>query len=93
MPRMALGDVASWHQFYMAAKPSHVGVDLDGLACPLHRPTSYSCQTMGHGFLIGDVLSHHAVVGAFLGDKKPPGLDIRWSVDRLDTCVTESYME
>jgi hypothetical protein len=39
---------------------------------------------MGHGFLIGDVLSHHAVVGAFLGDKKPPGLDIRWSVDRLD---------
>jgi hypothetical protein len=32
MPKMALGDVASWHQFYMAAKPSHVGVDLDGLA-------------------------------------------------------------
>jgi hypothetical protein len=24
---------------YLAAKPSHVGVDLDGLACFLHRPT------------------------------------------------------
>jgi hypothetical protein len=24
---------------------------------------------------------------------KPPGLDIRWSVDRLGTYVTESYME
>jgi hypothetical protein len=29
---------------YMAAKPSHVGVDVDGLACPLHRPTAYSRQ-------------------------------------------------
>jgi hypothetical protein len=24
---------------------------------------------------------------------QPPGLHIRWSVDRLDTCVIESYME
>jgi hypothetical protein len=24
---------------YLDAKPSHVGLDMDGLACPLHRPT------------------------------------------------------
>jgi hypothetical protein len=29
---------------YMAAKPSHVGVDVDGLACPLHRPTACNRQ-------------------------------------------------
>jgi hypothetical protein len=32
---------------YLAAKPAHVGVDVDGLAYPLHRPTVYSCQTRG----------------------------------------------
>jgi hypothetical protein len=26
------GDVASWHQLYVASKPLHVGVDVDGLA-------------------------------------------------------------
>jgi hypothetical protein len=31
--------------------------------------------------------------GSFSGDAKPPGLDIWWSVDHLDTCVTESYVE
>jgi hypothetical protein len=31
--------------------------------------------------------------GAFLRDVKTLGLDIRWSVDRLGTCVTEFYME
>jgi hypothetical protein len=30
---------------YLAAKPSHVGVDVDGLACPLHCPTACSRQT------------------------------------------------
>jgi hypothetical protein len=39
MPEMVLRDVASWHRFYLVAKPSHVGVDMDGLACALHRPT------------------------------------------------------
>jgi hypothetical protein len=24
-------------------------VDVDGLACPLHGPTTHSCQAMGHG--------------------------------------------
>jgi hypothetical protein len=31
--------------------------------------------------------------GASLGDVKPPGLDISWSIDRVGTGATESYME
>jgi hypothetical protein len=45
MLRMVLGDVASWHRLYLVAKPSHVGVDVDGLACPLHRAMACSRQT------------------------------------------------
>jgi hypothetical protein len=52
--------VGCW--LYLAAKPSHVGADADGLAY----------------FLPGTVLSHRAIVGggAFLRDVMPPGLDI-----------------
>jgi hypothetical protein len=32
---------------YLVAKPSHVGIDVDGLSCPLHRPTIRSCQMRG----------------------------------------------
>jgi hypothetical protein len=78
MLEMVLGEVAGWHQLYLVAKPSDVGVDVDGLACPLHRPTVYSHQTRGHGFLSGATLSRHAAMGggAFSGDAKPPDLDI-----------------
>jgi hypothetical protein len=38
MPRMVLRDIASWHLLYLVAKPSHMGVDVDGLANPLHHP-------------------------------------------------------
>jgi hypothetical protein len=31
--------------------------------------------------------------GTFLGDVKPPGLDIWWSIDRVDAYVTESLVE
>jgi hypothetical protein len=31
MPRMFLGDVALQRRLYLAAKPSHVGVDVVGL--------------------------------------------------------------
>jgi hypothetical protein len=31
--------------------------------------------------------------GTFLGDAKPPGLDIHWRVDHLGTCVTIFYMK
>jgi hypothetical protein len=59
---------------FLAAKPSHVGADVDGLACFLHRPTVYGCQTRGQSFPTGATPSRHAVVGsvAFLGGAKPP---------------------
>jgi hypothetical protein len=31
--------------------------------------------------------------GAFLGDVKPSGLDIWWSIDCVDACVTECLVE
>jgi hypothetical protein len=78
MPGMVFGDVASWCRLYLATKPSHVGVDVDGLACPQHHPTVCSHQTRGHAFLSGATLSRHAILGggAFPGDAKPLGLDI-----------------
>jgi hypothetical protein len=38
MPKIALGDIALRRWRYLAANPSHMGVDVDGLACPLHHP-------------------------------------------------------
>jgi hypothetical protein len=78
MPGMVLGDVALRHRLYLDAKPSHVGVDVDGIACSLHRPTVCNSQRRGQGFLSGATLSRHAAVGsgAFPGDVKPSGLDI-----------------
>jgi hypothetical protein len=44
---------------YMAAKPSHVGVNVDGPPRPLHWPTVCSCQTREHGLLPVIILSCH----------------------------------
>jgi hypothetical protein len=51
---------------------------VDGLACPLCRPTACNRQSSGQSFLSGAALSHHAVVGGgtFLDGLKPPGMDI-----------------
>jgi hypothetical protein len=102
MPEVVLGDVALWRRFYLAAKPSHVGGGRCGWGS-LPSASSYGLQSSVKGtelsvrHLSGAALSHHAAVGsgAFLGGGgvKPLGLDIWWSVDRLGTCVTESYME
>jgi hypothetical protein len=58
------------------AKPSHVGVDVDGLACPMHRHTTCSHQTRGQSFLSGVALSHCVAVGGgtFLGGRGCKGL-------------------
>jgi hypothetical protein len=63
---------------YLTAKPSHIGIDVDGLACPLHCPMVCNHQTRGHNFLSGAALSRCAAVGggAFSGDVKLPGLNI-----------------
>jgi hypothetical protein len=65
-------------RLYLAAKPSQVGADVDGITCSVHYPMVYSSQRGGQSFLTGAVPSHHAVVGggAFLGFAKPSGLDI-----------------
>jgi hypothetical protein len=78
MPGMALGDIASWCRLYLVAEPSHVGVDVDELSCPLHHPMACCRQTKDHGFLSGMVLSCDVVVGddTFSGGAKPLGLDI-----------------
>jgi hypothetical protein len=49
---MVLGDVVVWRLFYLAAKPSSVGVDVDGLSYPLHRPTTNGCQTIAVKLLV-----------------------------------------
>jgi hypothetical protein len=78
MPGMVLGDVTSQCRLYLAAKPFYVGVNVDRLACPLHRPMVCSRQMRGHGFLSSITLSRCGAVadGAFPGDAKAPGLDI-----------------
>jgi hypothetical protein len=43
---------------YLAAKPAHVGVDVDGLSCPVHHSTTYGCQMSGHGLPLGIDLSY-----------------------------------
>jgi hypothetical protein len=89
----------SWTRYfivwlYLAAKPSHVGVDVDMLACP--------CTVLGPAAVRqGDRASCHALScpiiavggGTFLANVKPPGLDIWWRVDCMGTCATESLME
>jgi hypothetical protein len=67
------GSFMAW--LYMVAKPSHVGVDVDGLACPLHRPMVHSYQTRGQGLPPGNALSCRCSgCWHLLGDVEPPGL-------------------
>jgi hypothetical protein len=63
---------------YLTAKHSHVGGDVDELACFLHRHMVCSRYRGGQSFLTGVVPSNHVVVGggAFLGYAKPLGVDI-----------------
>jgi hypothetical protein len=82
-------------QLCLISKPSHVGVDVDRLACPLHRPTVCGRPIRGQSFMSGVALSHHAAVGggAFLEGAKPLGLVIWWRVDCPATCAIESYVK
>jgi hypothetical protein len=52
-----LGDIASWCGFTWQLSLPTWGVDVDGLACPLHRSTLCRCQMRGHGLLLGTILS------------------------------------
>jgi hypothetical protein len=60
--------------FYLADKPLHVGVGVDGLAFPMHHPMTCSHQKRGQGLLPGIVLSYRCNGRCRLpGDVKPPG--------------------
>jgi hypothetical protein len=60
---------------YLTAKPSHMGVDVDGLTYPLHRPMIRSCQTRGQGLLPSVILSCRCSGRWRLSwDVKPSGL-------------------
>jgi hypothetical protein len=50
MSGTVLGDVASRHQLYLAAKPSNVGVNVDELACP--PAPSYGLQPSDEGVML-----------------------------------------
>jgi hypothetical protein len=66
------GAFAVW--LYLVAKPSYVGVNVDGLACPLYRPTVCSCQTRGHVLLPDAILSYRCSGWwRLLGDVNLPG--------------------
>jgi hypothetical protein len=67
------GSFTAW--LYLAANPSHMGVNVDGLAYPLHHPTVHSYHTRGHGLLLGIVLFCHCSGRCrLLGYVNPPGL-------------------
>jgi hypothetical protein len=54
---LEVGAMRRW--LYLSPKSSHVGLDVDELACSLHHCMACNRQTRGHGFLPGVVLSHH----------------------------------
>jgi hypothetical protein len=62
----------------LAAKPFHMGVDVDVLVCFMYHCMVCGYQTRGQSFLSGAALSHHIIVGggAFSRGVKPSGLDI-----------------
>jgi hypothetical protein len=56
----AVFEVATAFSFvFLATKPSHVGVEVDGSGCHLHLPTTYGQQTRTQSLLTSDVLSYH----------------------------------
>jgi hypothetical protein len=71
MVKKVLRDVALWCWFYLAAKPYYMGVDVDGLACPLHHSTAYSRQKRGQCLLSGTALSRQVVVGGGATRREP----------------------
>jgi hypothetical protein len=73
MPEALPREVASCC-LYLAAGPSHVGVEVDGLAYPLHRPMACSCSRGDRAYLLGVILSCHCSRWCCLsGEGKLPG--------------------
>jgi hypothetical protein len=64
IPGTVLGDVVVLCWLYLAANPSLVGVDVDGLDFPLHCPMTCSHQMRGQSFFSGAAMSHRVTVGS-----------------------------
>jgi hypothetical protein len=90
VPRV--GAVRCW--FYLAAKPSHVGVIVDRLAYPLHRPNSYGCQPKVQSFWFETVLPY-LVAKPFLMESLPPRAHMSrpsgWGSEPLDWCCLVAF--
>jgi hypothetical protein len=63
VPGTVLKDVIALLGFTWLLSLPMWGVDVDGLACPLHRPTVCGHQTRGQSFLLGAAISHRIAVG------------------------------
>jgi hypothetical protein len=63
---------------YLAAKPVHVRLSDEGTGPPARHCIVLSLQWGS---------------GATSGDVKPSSLDIWYSMNHMDTCATESYIE
>jgi hypothetical protein len=61
VPQTVLEVAIAFPSTCLVAKPSHVGVEVDGSDCRLHRPMAYECQTRTQSLLIGVAMSHHTV--------------------------------
>jgi hypothetical protein len=60
-------------RLYLPAMPSHMGINVDRLAYPLHQSMSCSCQRRGQGLLLGIILScRYSDRWHLSGDVKPP---------------------
>jgi hypothetical protein len=62
MLEMVLGEVARWCRLFLVAKPSHMGVDIDGLSCSLHRPTTCVYQTRAQSSWFKTILPYLAAM-------------------------------
>jgi hypothetical protein len=65
-----LGVGAVRHWLYLVTKPSYVGVDVDGLSCPLHHPIAYGCRSGVQSSWLETVLPY-LVTKCFLREPLP----------------------
>jgi hypothetical protein len=73
---IVLGSIAWRHGFTLAVEYAHVGVSVDGLACPLHSPMACNHQMRGQGILPSTVLSHHCSgLWCLSGEREVPSLE------------------
>jgi hypothetical protein len=61
VPRTVLEVATTFPSACLAAKPSHVGAEVDESNYRIQRPMGYGCQARTQSLLIGAALSHRTV--------------------------------